>query len=553
MAGKMGRLLARKDIWFVLAAAALLAAGTVRRRALSQPPVVTGDSREYLAMGRSLRATKILAFEPVAAYAGRAPMYPVLLAAAADSADGVNPERAQRVQAALALLLAAAAGALALCLHSPAAGALAAAAAGFHPDLAKASGWVGIELLFGLCLTAVAWALARDAARRDERSAAAVALAIGASLWCRSTLIFLPPLLCALALREPKRGRRPWILLFLPYLILAPWTFRNAVRLGAFVPVERQAGVYNLFVASQGKLAGMGDEKSQAIAEKVVPGWSDMDSVQREAALYRTAERAVLASPVRYALGTVRRAWLLWGPHWLLLLAAAWALYRLRGPEFGALGGLWLYLNVHALMGIDARYAWPALPFLCALAACGAADLFAAAISPAERVRRLSRLPAAWLAGPLALAALSAAALASESAAERAARVPTAPASCPEAESRLGPWRLLGDAKRAQDRGVILYLRGDARGSADCFRAALALEPRYAAARLGAGTALAALGDGPGALAQYDAAVGVLEDLDERGDLMLAAYQSRASALRALRREDEARRDDDAAKRLLSE
>jgi tetratricopeptide (TPR) repeat protein len=544
----------RNGTWLILFAAALAATGGVRWRQAGEPPVMTGDSHEYLTMGRSLRVARVLAFEPVAAYAGRAPMYPVFLDVAAGPSGDFSPERARLGQAALAVLLAAGAGALAFCLHSPAAGALAVAVTGFHPDMARAAGWVGVELLFGLCLLAVAWALARDAARRDETSALWAGLAVGVSFWCRSTLLFLPPLLFFLALRESKGGARAWILLLLPYLVIAPWTIRNAARLGAFVPVERQAGVYNLFHASLGELSGVGDEESIAAAEKRVPGWKELDSVQRETALYRFAERNVLAAPFRYALGCLRRAALLWRPHLLLLIACAWALWRLRGREFTALAGLWLYLNIYVLMAIDARYVWPAVPFLCALAACGAADLLTKGAGAEERARRLNRRAGLWLAGPVLLTACCAVAIAVESRAERELRAASPPSpSCPDAESRLGPLHFLADAKRAQDRGVILYLGGDPRAAADCFLAALSLEPRYAAARMGAGTSFVALGDQKSARFHYDAAVRLLEDLGESGDLMLAAYSSRASSLRALGLIKEAREDEASAARLLQE
>ncbi|MDE2511337.1 MAG: glycosyltransferase family 39 protein [Elusimicrobia bacterium] len=539
-----------RPLWLAAYAAVLAAVGFVRFRAAAVPPVLTGDSTEYLEMARHLASARTLAFEPVVPFAGRAPMYPVLLQLGA-GADGVRPARAAWIHAALMVLLAAGAGALAVSLHSPAAGALAAVFVGFHPALATASGLVGVELLFALCAFAVAWAMALDAARPDLSSAVLAAVAVGASLWCRSTFLFLPPLLSAAALRS-RDWRRAAILLLLPYLVLAPWTLRNDERLGAFIPVERQAGVYNLLHAASGDLGGSGDEASAALAEKSVPGWRDMDDVERESALYRFSARKIAESPFRYAVSCLRRAWLLWRPQWLLVLGAAWAFWRLRGrPEVAALGWLWGYFNIYASMGVEARYAWPAVPFLCALAACGLADLFAAGAPQEDRARRLSRGAAAWLAGPALLTACSAWALAVEGDAVRAVQAGRGPApSCPRAESRPG---LLADAKRAQDRGVLLYLHGDARRAAECFRAALWVEPRYAAARLGAATALSSLGDKRDALTQADAAVRLLEADGERSELLESALSARAAALRAAGRGKDARADEAAAARLNAE
>ncbi|MFI5346351.1 MAG: hypothetical protein ACHQ51_08250, partial [Elusimicrobiota bacterium] len=240
---------ASKALWTAAYFAVLAVVGVFRFREARLPPVLTGDSTEYLEMARHLAAARTLAFEPVVPFAGRAPLYPVLLNLAAGSPEDVRPARAAWVQAVLAVLLAAGAGALAFALHSPEAGALAAAAAGFHPGLAAASGTVGIELLFGLCVFAAAWALARDAVRPDRASACVLGLAVGVSLWCRSTFLFLPPLLFIAAVIRSKKIERALILLLLPYAVLSPWTLRNYARLGAFIPVERQAGVYNLYHA----------------------------------------------------------------------------------------------------------------------------------------------------------------------------------------------------------------------------------------------------------------------------------------------------------------
>ncbi|MFI5347170.1 MAG: hypothetical protein ACHQ51_12425, partial [Elusimicrobiota bacterium] len=309
---------------------------------------------------------------------------------------------------------------------------------------------------------------------------------------------------------------------------------------------------YNLYHASLGGLGGTGDEASRALAEKNVPGWKAMDDVQRETALYRVSAENMLAAPLRYAVSCLRRAWLLWRLQLPLLLAGAWALRRLRGrPELAALVWLWAYFNIYALMGVEDRYALPAVPFLCAVAACGLADLFAEGAGPEERARRLTRGAVPWLAGPLILASCAAWALAAEGDAARGARAGRGPApSCPEAESRPG---VLADAKRAQDRGVILYMRGDVGRAAECFRAAIWLEPRYAAARLDAAAALTALGNKADALTQSDAAVRLLQMYGERGELMESAFSARAAALRSAGRMKEARADAEAAGRLKEE
>ena len=482
MSARKHRRLETWPLWFAAYLFVLVLVAFFRFRQAAIPPVLTGDSTEYLEMARHLSADRTLAFEPVVPFAGRAPMYPVLIQLGAGDSRDVRAARAARIQAVLAVLLAAGAGALAYALHSPAAGVLAAAAAGLHPGLAAASGTVGIELLFGLCVLAVAWACSYDASRSDRSSAVILGLAVGASLWCRSTFLFLPPILAAVSIARSRKFERAAVLLFLPYLVLAPWTARNYARLGAFIPVERQAGVYNLYHASLGGLGGSGDEKSLALAEKNIPGWKEMDDVQRETEVYRVSVRNILASPFSYAWACVRRAWLLWRYQLPLIFVALWSAWRFRRrPEFAAPAWLWSYFNIYALMGVETRYALPAVPFLCALAACGLVDLRATGAAPEQASGRLRRGAPLWLAGPLLMVFVSAWALAVESDSARSAQAGRgASPSCPEAESRPG---VLIDAKRAQDRGVILYLHGDARRAAECFRAAIWAEPRYAAAR----------------------------------------------------------------------
>ncbi len=552
MSARKHRRLETWPLWFAGYLLVLAFAAFFRFRQAAVPPVLTGDSTEYLEMARHLAADRTLAFEPVVPFAGRGPMYPVLIRLGAADARDVRAARAARLQAVLAVLLAAGAGALAYALHSPAAGVLAAAAVAFHPGLASASGTVGIELLFGLCALAVAWAWSCDAARPDRASAVVLGLAVGASLWCRSTFLFLPPILAVAALARSRKFDRAAILLFLPYLVLSPWTVRNYARLGAFIPVERQAGVYNLYHASLGGLGGTGDEASLALAEKNIPGWKDMDDVQRETAVYRSSRQNILASPFRYLSACFRRAWLLWRYQFPLIAVGLWAAWRFRArPEFAAPVWLWCYFNLHDLMGIDTRYALPAVPFLSALAACGLADLRLPGAAAEISAGRLRRGAPFWLAGPLIGSLFSAWALAGESDAARAATAGRGPApSCPEAESRPGK---LVDAKRAQDRGVIFYLHGDAGRAAECFRAAIWAEPRYAAARLDAAAALTALGNKKDALIQADAAVRLLQADGERGEMLESAYSARGAALRAVGRARDARPDEDAAARLREE
>lgn len=174
------------------------------------------------------------------------PLYPYFLAGAYALAGSLVA--AQALQVVVASLLVPAVGRVgALTLGRPA-GLAAAAAAAFYPELVWFSCHFWVENIF---LVLLWWAferlLAADAHGR-LRDALAGGFLWGAAVLARETaLYFLPVAAVWLALGRGRVGAvRAAAVVAAALLTVAPWTYRNWVSFGAFVPVST-AGGQNLF------------------------------------------------------------------------------------------------------------------------------------------------------------------------------------------------------------------------------------------------------------------------------------------------------------------
>jgi hypothetical protein len=172
------------------------------------------------------------------------PLFPLVLAAAAKL--GITSYLAQRAVVAvigtgtivLGGLIGRRAG------GSERVGLIAAALAAVYPMLIAADGAVMSETLFGLCL---AWALLA-AYRLRERPGVARAAVLGAAIALTSlaraeALLLLPLLALPLALR-PRAGAAARLLAAgaACFVLIAPWTVRNAVVFHRFVPISNNSG-----------------------------------------------------------------------------------------------------------------------------------------------------------------------------------------------------------------------------------------------------------------------------------------------------------------------
>ena len=103
---------------------------------------------------------------------------------------------------------------------------------------------MGEEILYKLLVGLAAVLLAWRAQRPTRARSAALGLAVGASLLCRSPLFLFPPLLAAYELARARAGERRsllpglGVLLLASYILLVPWTLMNWRVHGRFIPLE---------------------------------------------------------------------------------------------------------------------------------------------------------------------------------------------------------------------------------------------------------------------------------------------------------------------------
>lgn len=235
----------------------------------------------------------------------------------------------------------------------------------------------------------------------------AVGAVTGLSLTCRSSMLFLPPLLTVLM--PSLTGRRgSWrhgvLMTALAYAFVVPWLARNYAVFGRVIPFEDGMGLHALYQSTQGVQGIMPDE---ALPEPIRTYYFARDPAigpaSRDIAL-----RTIREAPFRYIGLCLRRVRTLWfDGGWAeqgLKLDRSFADYRAEGSwgRAGAKAGVkgleamfllfvlvgmafsWrdpaartvtlliLYMNIHLLTQGLSRYVVPAIPALAVLAAVGA-------------------------------------------------------------------------------------------------------------------------------------------------------------------------------------
>lgn len=261
-----------------------------------------------------------------------------------------------------------------------------------HPMLIWYSARVWTETFFTFLVTA-ALLLHVKALARPGGSAAAAGGAI-AGLASLTKGIFLPWGLLAggvLLAHEGRRALRPALLLaFLPFLVVLPWTIRNAAVTGSLVPVHTLLGANmingdavrdSLFAhpGSSSALYNIAQTRRDALLEGT--GWTMADPAGDrrllEASLGENIRRPGLL--LRKVLLNAATFWylgespgksiflaLIQAPLVVVVLAA---LFRLRGdiPATPLLLMVFLFWILHALVNGWARYSAPVVPACLAL------------------------------------------------------------------------------------------------------------------------------------------------------------------------------------------
>lgn len=463
-----------------IAAAAVLFALPGINAAMDRPIF----QNEYRNMGLNLAAHGLMkdvsSPRPTAL---RLPLYPAFVSLLSSPGDGGQPVRyAQLGLLAISVLLAFNAGAL---LAGAPAGLLAAAATAAVPQLRQACGFFGVEILFSFTLLTALNAALYWARSPSPRTAVLAGAAIGMTLLCRSTLFLLPPLLLAaarLAADWQRLRRGAWLLLLCAYLPLSPWAARNLALHGAFIPLESFTPAPNLYAASKGELYL--PEPWTALSDASREAGKDLFSLdlrEKERELWTLALRNISAAPLRYLKTSAIRLLLLW-KWWLLLFlpAMAWLALKKPGAPAAVTAAFAAYFSVHALLALDSenslRYAAPALPLLCALAAAAAISLAGAERGPAP----MRKVFVACFSGLAMFSAWTGILLTMETwrYGVKAIPIPGETAQLSDLEAQLAVFP--GEAKLHSDIGVLLLLEGRREEAAGRFRTALELDPTSA-------------------------------------------------------------------------
>ena len=355
------------------------------------------------------------------------PLYPYFLAAM--NAVFGSLAAIKVAQALIGSLLIPAVSRVAFRVFGPRAAVAAACFAAFYPELIWYSAHFWCETLF---LSILWWAIERVMAADDGssiRTAAVAGALFGLAVLTRETILYLIPL-AAMWLAWSKPSRRPILALTLmaaTSLVVAPWTARNWIQFGAFIPVSTGGGlnlyqgnalisrgeVYNEYYEKEGKVEQYQWARMAGIKAilKRQPGWLfekirdegprllELDSL----ALIHLRRRAY-ADP---SCGVYRGVAAIVIVPWILIaLGAMLALARTpvnRKTVF--LGGLLVaYLLLHIATHGFSRYRLPVVPVFMILSA-ALFELDARAGNVPSRKLLLGTLLVAWalLSAPSAL------------------------------------------------------------------------------------------------------------------------------------------------------
>jgi 4-amino-4-deoxy-L-arabinose transferase-like glycosyltransferase len=321
----------RSEIRLVVLAFALRGAAAWAVALSAGPDLSFPDTDHYLAMARRVLEGEGMSIQPWA-LAHRPPLYPLFLALHLLLFGHEGPALA--TQAALGAATCLAVARLGTRLWGPRAGAFAGWIAAVYPFLIFSSvrflsESIAIPLVAAQLLAAEG--AGRAAFAREGRRAAARALLTGAlgglAALARPELLLLTPLLAALFAVVWCRARQlaapdgPRILVagvglaaVAASAVVAPWTLRNACRLGAFVPVTTQCGTALYEASFPGATGGIVDWRSHPAGREAHLRTLSMGEVESDRFLRAEAWRSIRRDPLRFAgLAAVKLA-RLWSP-----------------------------------------------------------------------------------------------------------------------------------------------------------------------------------------------------------------------------------------------
>ena len=336
------------------------------------------------------------------------PLYPYFLALPFALTGSFIAARV--LQAIVATLLVPAVGRVGALALGPRTGLVAAAITAFYPELVWFSCHFWVENLF---LVLLWWGfermLAADASGR-LRSAVAAGALLGAAVLARETALYFLPIAAGwLAFRRGRDGAvRGALLVTVALAVVAPWTYRNWVAFGAFVPVSTASGqnlfqgnariprdeTYRMVDAVQGRIEQYRYARAMGLAaiRERQPGWI-FEKLGEEMPLFWEAESMALIHVKRGAYGKVAPAAALalsvvmLAPYLAVLVLAVRGLPRLPAARPLALLLLFLvyYNAIHVVAHGFNRYRLPVIPVLFVIAAWGYRPERAVPVTPLRR------------------------------------------------------------------------------------------------------------------------------------------------------------------------
>jgi 4-amino-4-deoxy-L-arabinose transferase-like glycosyltransferase len=270
---------------------------------------------------------------------------------------------------------------------------VAAAFAAFYPELIWFSAHFWCETLF---LSILWWALERTMAAEETssvRTAAVAGALFGLAVLTRETILYLIPLAAwwVAWARPARRKALAGSLLVAAFVVIAPWTARNWIQFGTFIPVSTGGGlnlyqgnaplsrgeVYNEYYANEGKVEQYLWARSAGIKAILSrqPGWlfekirdegpklAELDSLAL-IHLRRRAYEDPTCAAYRGVAAIVILPWI------LIALGSVVALSRvsLSRQTVFLVGFLIAYLLLHIATHGFSRYRLPVVPALMILA-----------------------------------------------------------------------------------------------------------------------------------------------------------------------------------------
>lgn len=493
---------------------------------------------EYYESGVALGETGLFSpdSEGLEPRAWRGPVYPAFIALVEAPFKSPWPGHVSVAQTVLSISGIVAASALAFLLGGALASLFTALFLAFDPAQIMAVSSLNIHGFYG-------WSVLALAAVSALAPPALVGLSLAGSLMVRSAHFLAAPLLALAAARRSGLKAAGSILLWTA-LGLAPWTARNAARIGGFVPLDAGGGYYSLLNASQGGLGAASVEEATDLAERLRPGFTAKHPSQAEleSGMRALALEEISKNPWAYVTSTGRRLFVFWRPLWPFVLLAALVFFRKKRD--GALipvGCVALSFSAYASIGGHPTYELGVAPVMAVLAGCGAASLLKPATSPASWAKHARSILRIWIGAFLLLwAGVSAWALVD------AARRPIAAYTGPRVLSLIergsvmsgGRWWKSAStaelrAKPLRNEGVRLFRAGKVEDALALFQKAVAASPRGAEDRLNLCVALGGVGRTKEARAQCDLAVDLARGADD--DLYESAKSTRDSLRKARR------------------